>query len=280
MTAHPIPVRLVSLHVYPVKSCHRLDLTTATVGARGLVGDREWMVVAPDGRFLTQRTHPLLASVRPERRDGLLRLHCRDLAPLELPADGDDAWPRRRVRIWSDEVEAASAGAQAREWLHAALGVEAELVRSGDYTLRQPAGPWTAGRDVPVAFPDGYPLLVCNAASLEDLNARLPAPLPMTRFRPNLVVEGLSAHEEDAVEALRFGDCELRLVKPCTRCSTTAVDQERGVPAASPLEALKAYRWDRALRGVTFGQNAVIEAGRGLRLEAGMTGVARRRGDG
>jgi uncharacterized protein YcbX len=275
MTSRPIPVRLVSLHLYPVKSCHRIDLPAATLGARGLDGDREWMVTTPDGRFLTQRSHPALARIRPERLDGTLRLRCGDeLPPLELPAAGDPDWPRRRVRIWNDEVEAAVAGDAARAWLRTALGVDAELVRRGTFTLRRVSGAPPGGPDIPVDFPDAYPVLVCNTASLADLNGRLESPLPMTRFRPNLVIEGLGAYEEDDVATLRFADCELALVKPCTRCSTTSIDQERGGPAGSPLEALKAYRWDRTLRGVTFGQNAAIVAGTGRRLEAGMSGVA------
>ncbi|MCU0759711.1 MAG: MOSC N-terminal beta barrel domain-containing protein [Steroidobacteraceae bacterium] len=279
MTSRPIPVRLRSLHLYPVKSCHRIDLAAATLGTRGLEGDREWMVTTPEGRFLTQRSHPALACIRPERLGDALRLHCGALPPLEVPAGGDPRWPRRRVRIWNDEVEAAVAGEATRGWLRAALGVEADLVRRGAFTVRSASGTASGAPEVPVDFPDAYPLLVCNVASLEDLNGRLEAPLPMTRFRPNLVIEGLGAYEEDGVATLRFGDCELALVKPCTRCTTTTIDQEHGVPAGSPLEALKAYRWDRTLRGVTFGQNAAILRGSGRRLQAGMPGVALPRED-
>ncbi|MCC6173404.1 MAG: MOSC N-terminal beta barrel domain-containing protein [Gammaproteobacteria bacterium] len=277
MSRATLSIRIVSLHIYPVKSCHRLDVAAATLAPRGLEGDREWMVTTVDGRFITQRTHPALARLRPERIGPRLMLHCPGLDPLELPAAGGTNWARRRVRVWNDEVEASVAGEPARAWLHRALGIEAELVRAGEFTQRQPSGPWTGGRDTPVNFPDAFPLLVCSTASLDDLNARLPAPLPMTRFRPNLVIEGLAPYEEDAIDTLRFEGCELRLVKPCTRCATTHVDQERGEPTTGPLEALRQYRFDRELRGVAFGQNALLVAGTGRRLEADMRGEALRR---
>lgn len=277
MPATEVPVRLVSLHLYPVKSAHRIDVSAALLGPRGLQGDREWLVTDAAGRFITQRTHPALARLQPQLRDTLLLLHCPGQPPLAVPRAGSDDWPRRQVRIWDDTVEAASAGPPARAWLRAALGIEADLLRAGEFTRRQPAPAWTDGRAAPVNFPDAFPLLVTSMASLEELNSRLPQPLPMTRFRPNLVLEGLPPYAEDAIDALHFEGFACRLVKPCTRCATTHVDQELGLPADGPLEALKAYRYDRALRGVTFGQNAIILEGVGRRLTTGMAGVARYR---
>jgi uncharacterized protein YcbX len=167
------------------------------------------------------------------------------------------------------------AGVDACAWVSQAAGTEAALlVRAGSFTERQPAGPWRGDRLAPVNFPDAYPLLVCSQASLDDLNGRLPAPLPMTRFRPNVVVEGLPPYAEDDIEELRFGEVRLRLVKACTRCSTTTIDQESGETSGDPLVALRRYRFDRALRGVTFGQNALVIAGLGAALGAGERGIA------
>ncbi len=267
-------VILRSLHLYPVKSCHRIDVDHAAIGARGLQGDREWMVTDTAGRFLTQRTHPALARIRPMYTDSALALHHPQLQTLTLPRAPDGHWPRRRVRIWDDEVEAATAGAEACAWISRAVGTEAVLVRAGPFTERQPSGPWRGDRAAPVNFPDAYPLLVCNQASLEDLNRRLPAPLPMTRFRPNLVVDGLPPYAEDGIEELRFGAVRLGLVKACTRCSTTTIDQESGESSGNPLEVLRTYRFDRALRGVTFGQNALVTAGVTAVLEIGDRGIA------
>lgn len=271
------PVRIASLHVYPVKSCHRIDLAEATLGARGLERDREWMVVTPEGRFLTQRTHPALARVRPTLEDGQLVLRHPTLSPLALPAAGDARWPLRQVRIFDDEVQARVADDVAGDWISAAAGVPAQLVRADAATLRQPATKWRGGHQAPVNFPDGFPLLVCNAASLADLGARMATPVPMTRFRPNLVLEGLAPWQEDEIEELRFGSVVLRLVKPCTRCSTTTVDQESGITSGDPVSVLKGFRFDRELRGATFGQNALATAGVGARLRVGDEGIARPR---
>ncbi len=263
------PVSVVSLHLYPVKSCHRIDVDAAQSGERGLQGDREWMITDVRGRFLTQRTHPQLALIRPEFEGAELVLRHPRLAPLRLPRDADPAWEQRQVQIFDDTVDAAVACAEACAWISDAAGAESLLVRAGAFTQRQPSGPWRGDRSAPVNFPDAYPLLVCNLASLEDLNRRLPEPLPMTRFRPNLVIDGLPAYGEDEIAELRFGTVRLRLVKACTRCSTTTIDQERGVAAGNPLDVLKSYRFDRSLRGVTFGQNALLSVMTGEGLEGG-----------
>ncbi len=267
-------IQLRSLHLYPVKSCHRIDVARATLGARGLQGDREWMITDVTGRFLTQRTHPALARIRPSFTDTTLELHHPRLPSLRLSRLPDEPGRRRRVRVWGDEVEAEVAGADACRWVSEAAGTEALLVRAGPFTERQPAGPWRGDHAAPVNFPDAYPVLVCNQASLDDLNGRLPSPLPMTRFRPNLLIEGLPPYAEDAIEELRFGAARLRLVKACTRCATTTIDQESGEASGNPLDVLKTYRFDRELRGVTFGQNALITAGVGATLEVGDRGIA------
>jgi hypothetical protein len=173
------------------------------------------------------------------------------------------------VTIWDDRVAARSAGAVARRWVSAVLGTEAELVRADASTVRSAPAAWRGSIDAPVHFPDAFPILVTNTASLAALNERMPSPVPMNRFRPNLVLDGLPAFAEDELRTLRIGDIELRLVKPCTRCATTAVDQARGELAENPMPVLKTFRFDRELRGVTFGQNAVIVRGTGKMLRAG-----------
>jgi uncharacterized protein len=125
------PITLRSLHLYPVKSCHRIDLDQATLGERGLLGDREWMVTDAAGRFLTQRSFPALACIRPAFDGAALVLRHPRLPPLTLPAAADERAPRRRVRIWDDEIEASIAGPEACAWASAALGTDALLVRAG-----------------------------------------------------------------------------------------------------------------------------------------------------
>ena len=130
------------------------------------------------------------------------------------------------------------------------------------------AGPYP----VPVAFPDGYPVLICNTASLESLNRRMPKPIPMERFRPDVVLGGLTEFAEDRIDTLSFGDVVLRLVKPCIRCIITSTDQKTGERSTNPLPVLRKFRFDKKLLGVKFGENAVISAGIGSSLEVGQNG--------
>ena len=129
---------------------------------------------------------------------------------------------------------------------------------------------WTPGTQAVTEFADGFPMLVISRASLADLNARLQKSLPMTRFRPNLVIDGVDAFDEDRIHELRGDGVTIRLVKPCARCAITTTDQQTGErDGAEPLETLKEFRFDRALRGVMFGQNAIPIDGVGRELHVG-----------
>lgn len=264
-------VRIESLHVYPVKSCGGIDLPLAALGPRGFAHDRRWMVVDANGRFLTQRTHPALARVRTRLLDAELELGGDGIPPLRLPLQPAAGPAVRSVRIWNDDTQALDAGDEAARWLSAALGSDARLVQAGDVTQRQPSTEFRGEIAAPVNFPDAYPLLVCTRESLDDLRRRMPSDplLPMDRFRPNIVVSGLSAWDEDRVFELSAGALRLRLVKGCTRCVTTSIDQRTGERSSDPLAVLRPFRYDRRLKGVTFGQNAVIAAGVGAELRVG-----------
>ncbi len=258
---------LAALAIYPVKGCRRVELARATLGPTGLAGDRGWMVTRPDGRFLSQRTHPALAHIAPALTVAGLALRCPGLPELVVPADADAGL--REVTVWDDHLRATDAGEPAAQWLARALGEPVRLVRRGPATERFAARDWVGPVDVPVSFADAFPLLVCSASSLAELNARLPAPVPMNRFRPNLVIAGLAPFAEDGIRELEVGALRLRLVKPCTRCTVPAVDQDSGARSTDPAPALKAFRFDAALRGVTFGVNAVAEAAPAAALEVG-----------
>ena len=257
---------LAGISIYPVKGCRQRALVAATLGPRGLAGDREWMVTRPDGTFLSQRTHPGLARLVPELTATGLTICCPGIEPLVVAAT---AGALREVTVWRDRMLAADAGEPAAGWLARALGTQARLVRIATQTLRFADRAYVGPQDVPVSFADGYPLLVCSSASLAELNRRLELPVPMDRFRPNLVLDGLEPFAEDRLLALRIGGVVLRLVKACTRCSVPSVDQLNGARSTDPVPALKAFRYDAALRGVTFGVNAVAEAPAGARLELG-----------
>jgi uncharacterized protein YcbX len=261
-------ITLHSLHVYPLKSARGIDLAAAELTATGLAGDRRWMLVNADGRFLTQREQPQLARVRTALQGSALLLGAPGLPSLSI--DGAASGVPRRVRVWNDECEALDAGDAAADWASRAIGTDCRLVRFDARRARLSPEAWTGGIAAPNQFSDGFPLLVTTLASLAQLNGRLAAPLPMNRFRPNLALAGLEPWDEDRIAELRIGPARLRLVKPCTRCRITTIDQDSGTPTGEePLQTLKGYRYDAALRGILFGVNAIILAGVGATLRAG-----------
>jgi uncharacterized protein YcbX len=261
-------ISVASLHVYPVKSCRGIERAAVEVAEAGLEHDREWMVVSPDGRFLTQREEPRLALIDTDVDARRLRLSLASRGVMEVPLDLRGA--TREVVVWRHRCVAHDQGEESAHWLSEALGRPVRLVRF-DRAHRRPSDPAFTGRTPGYSrFADGYALLVLSLASLADLNARLPAPLPMNRFRPNLVLDGVAAYGEDAIRELRAGPVTLRLVKACTRCTIPTTDQETAVrDPHEPLRTLRGYRWDARLRGVAFGQNAIVVEGAGETLRAG-----------
>lgn len=271
---------IAGLAVYPVKSCRGIATSRARVRTRGLaleagdreLGDREWMIVRADGRFVTQREVPRLALIEVGVESDALRLSTGGRRALAVPLDTRAA-AAREVVVWNSTVRAHDAGDDAAAWLEAALGVAVRLVRF-DPTQERLCNPDRAGDSgAHIAFADAYPLLVLGAASLADLNARLAAhgepPLPMNRFRPNLVLAGLDAYDEDHLDTIEADGVVLRIVKPCTRCVTTTTDQATATRGVEPLRTLGTYRRDDLLGGVTFGMNAVVVAGVGRELAVG-----------
>ena len=256
--------RIAALNVYPVKSCRGLSLAGARVAVRGLVADidattvwdREWLVIDPGGRFVTQRETPRLALIATSIEGGALTLTTADRPPLEIslaPLQG----PTRDVVVWSSVIPAHDAGDEAAAWLASTLGRNVRLVRFDARHQRLCNPEWAGESGAHTAFADGYPLLVIGAASLEDLNDRLgdrdsPA-LPMNRFRPNIVLSGLDAYDEDHIDTLSADGVVMKLVKPCARCQITTTDQDSG-----------------RVGGVTFGMNAIVVAGQGRTLSVGM----------
>ena len=255
------------INVYPLKSARGIALPAARLAATGFEWDRHWMVVREDGLFLTQRTHPRLARIATALTSEHLLLDTQGQRTLPLPLTPcGEAHP---IRVWKDSCEGLEQGDAAAQWVSAVLGEPARIVRVPRSPPRLANPEYAGPQPAPIAFPDGYPVLVCNRASLDELNRRLPQRLPMERFRPNLVIEGLPAFEEDRIAALGIGPVWLRLVKPCVRCIVPSTDQLSGTRGLDPLPVLRTFRFDPTLRGVTFGENAVIASGVGERLERG-----------
>ena len=255
------------LFVYPLKSARGIEKTRVRLTATGFEWDRQWMLVNASGMFLSQRTHLQLARIVPEIKEGALFLSAPNLPVVRVPPNERGA--AVPVRVHRDACVGLLQDSVPSDWLLNAVGEPARLVRVPPENERT-ANPAFAGPvPAPMGFADGYPILVCNEASLADLNKRMPEAVPMERFRPNIVLSGLPAWAEDEVNTLTIGEVTLRLVKPCTRCTIPSVDQKTGQASTNPVPVLRVFRFDKALLGVTFGENAVIVTGIGKEIERG-----------
>ena len=257
---------LTSIHIYPLKGGRGLDLGASAVEAWGLAGDRRWMLVDENFRFISQREHPSMARlvVRFGPGGGLL-VSGPGHPPLPVPVpDGADLV---KVAVWGSAVLAAGAGPGADAWFSAYLGQPARLVYLDDPTRRAVDPEYGQAGDV-VSFADGYPLLLTSRDSLGQLGDWLAAdgdqPVPMNRFRPNLVVTGFEPWAEDRWRRVRIGDVPFRVAEPCGRCLVTTTDQVTGVRGSQPLRMLARHR--RFGKHLVFGQNLIPEAPGQLRV--------------
>jgi uncharacterized protein YcbX len=247
-------MELSGLYVYPIKSAAPLALDAATVEVRGLAQDRRWMVVDATGRFLSGRELPRLTLVRAQPVARGLELSAPGMPALHVATPVEAS--TLAVIVWDDTVVARLASRAVHDWLSAFLGQPVQLVHM-DASAYRAVDPDYGRPGDEVSFADGFPLLLVTQAAGDALNARLAHPVPILRFRPNLVVSGAAAHAEDGWKRVRIGAVEFDVVKPCTRCLFTTVDFERGErdPSGEPLRTLIGYR--RGERGVSFGQNLI-----------------------
>jgi uncharacterized protein YcbX len=247
---------LTALNVYPIKSAGGFAVQSWPVDDFGLRYDRRWMVVDQEGEAVTQREYPRLALARTAIEGDRLRVSAAGRAPLALPLEPAGA-VTTTATVWGDACVSSWMGERAARWFSELLGFPCSLVYMPAET-RRPADPAYAPPDVRVSYADGFPFLLLSEESLADLNTRLPDPVPMNRFRPNLVIAGEQPYVEDGLRAFRIGDLDLEAVKPCARCVLTTTDQETGFRGPEPLRTLARYR--KAEGKVLFGQNVVHRA--------------------
>jgi uncharacterized protein YcbX len=241
------------LAIYPVKSLGQVRVETLAFDALGPVGDRRWMVVDQQGKFVTQRQLARMCLIQPTLTPAGVKLEAPGMTPLEVSAAGQ---PRLPVTVWNDQCEGIDAGEAAADWLSRFLGQALRLVQFPEHQLRQ-VDPAYARPGDRTAFSDGFPLLLISQASLDDLNRRLATPLSMRRFRPNLVIAGSEPHAEDSWRRLRIGDLTLRVVKPCSRCVIPSIDPDTAEKGVEPLHTLASYR--RRDNKIYFGQNVIVD---------------------
>ena len=279
-------VSVAGLHVYPIKSCAGIELIEALLIETGIEFDRAWMLVDPAGAFVTQRELPRMVLVRPTLKTFEMVLRAPGMLALHVALDRVEA--SVRVRVWDDDVAAFDMGDLCAQWFSDFLGRPLRLVRFDPEQKRLSDHRWTGALDAENAFADGFPILVASTAGLAELNRRLVAQgqdaVTMARFRPNLVLDGLDAHGEDALDEIVFatddGPVHLKLVKPCARCPIPDVDPATGEPGHAVGDILATYRADARMNGaLTFGMNAVIVDGVERVLRAGLSGDATYRFD-
>lgn len=259
--------RIERLFVYPIKSCAGVELDQAVLTETGLDLDRAWMVVDERGEFVTQRELPRMALVRPQlkihevvlRAPGMLALHLQ-IDTVEQPA---------QVRLWDESVSAYDMGPIAAQWFSDFLGRKLRLVRFDPDFRRLSDRRWTGELEAANQFSDGYPLLVLGQASLELLNEKLAAAgrpaVGIERFRPNIVLAGLQAHDEDRIALFEVdaqAPVRLKAVKPCARCPIPDIDPATAESDTVVSQTLQAYRSDERLNGaISFGMNLIVVEG-------------------
>ncbi len=250
-------LKVTELFVHPIKSCAGNSVAAMDFDGVGPSGDRRWMVVDRDGRFVTQRTHPVLQSVTVKLRSDGLSVSRPGGESLVIESSLED---RLEVVVWKDTVEAADAGDAAAAWFSELLE---EPVRLVEQTGRRAID--AEYSDGEVGFADGFPVLLLGAGSVSQIANQAGISLDARRFRPNIVISGAEPFAEDRWRRVAIGDLVFDFVKPCTRCSMVNVEPDTQQPGKEPLRSLANYR--RFDSGVVVGQNAV-HSGHG-RIEVG-----------
>ncbi|MEM1368865.1 MAG: MOSC N-terminal beta barrel domain-containing protein [Cyanobacteria bacterium P01_H01_bin.15] len=252
---------LSEINIYPIKSCRGSKEISAEVTPKGLQGDREYLLIDENGKFLTQRQYPALARIQVTLNFDRLILQREEVDTFTLRPRKDGK--ERPITIWRDETIAIDQGDRVADWFKQALDIPDKRLRLVKQSPEhpRPVDPKYGQPEDQVSFADGFPLLLIGTASLAELNRRLreqsvPA-VPMNRFRPNLVVETEEPFIEDTWQKIAIGEVEFSVVKPCTRCIVTTTNQYSGErrPDKEPLKTLSTFR--KTAAGITFGQNLI-----------------------
>ncbi len=249
--------KISSIRIYPIKSLGGFEIDEAQIERRGLRHDRRWMLVDAENRFLTQRERPEFALFRTRiEGDFLIVFHKnRPDQILKVPLEPDVLRLKKiETSVWDWNGSAMVGEREADAFFSDFLNEKVRLAYQSEAIQRQ-ADLKYAEKGQLVSFADGFPFLLIGRASLDFLNQKLAAPVPMDRFRPNFVVEGTEPFEEDALRKFRIGSAVFEGVKNCGRCVMTTIDQQTSARAAEPLRTLASFR--QVENRVLFGQNLV-----------------------
>jgi len=278
MTTHDASATIAQLFIHPIKSCAAVAVDEAVLTPTGLQYDRHWMVTKPDGQFITQRSHARMALIVPSIQNGHLIVNAPNMPPLALSlvATGE----LTTVQVWKSTVSAFDMGDLAAEWFSLFLGEPLRLMRFNADQPRLCSQKWTGEHTATTEFADGYPLLITTSSAVDELNQKLTAQghneVDQRRFRPNIVLADLPAHDEDLIDELHL-DSEspivIKNVKPCERCPIPSIDPDTAVYQPEAVgDTLQTYRHDTRLDGaITFGMNAIIIEGAEQIVRVGQT---------
>jgi uncharacterized protein len=257
------------LCVYPLKSCQGIDLTQTEVKIKGLVSDREMMLVSGTGKFITQRQFPQLAKVQVEISGQNITLKLEDESFPSLTFAPTLTGRRLDVEIWRDRLQAIDQGDEVADWFHQLLNLDPDkvcrLVKESSQYNRILAQKYPSETDIPLSFADNYPVMLTATASLVELNHRIAEihlsqkqAIPMNRFRPNIVVSTGEPFIEDRWSLIQIGEIRFKMAKPCSRCIITTIDQKQGQKnqLKEPLNTLGTFR-QLSEQGVMFGVNMI-----------------------
>jgi len=241
------------LYIYPIKSLGGIALSSATLSDRGFQYDRRWMLVDENNCFFTQREFPEMALLQVEVMHAGLRVyHKNNIDSSIIIPFISETNETATVKIWSNECEAQFVSNSIDEWFSEMLSFKCRLVYMPDATKRLVNEKYSLNKEI-TSFSDSHPILIIGQSSLDELNSRLPEPLPINRFRPNIVFTGGEAFEEDLMEHFIINDINFYGVKLCARCMITTINQDNAIAAKEPLRTLATYRMKD--NNIFFGQN-------------------------
>ena len=241
------------LFIYPIKSLGGIAVKSAKITDRGFQYDRRWMLVDSDNRFLTQREFPQMALLQVQLSANGLHVHHKinKTTPVNIPVDSEYN-EVTTVQVWSDKCKAIFVSQELDEWFSEMLSIKCRLVYMPDSSKRRVDSRYAENKEI-TSFTDGYPFLLIGQSSLDDLNMRLTEPLPMNRFRPNIVFTGAEPYQEDKIQHFSINDIQFYGVKLSSRCVVTTIDQDIALKSKEPLKTLAGYRQKN--NNIYFGQN-------------------------
>lgn len=264
--------QLDQISIYPIKSCSGINLQSSQVLDRGFPHDRRWLLIDQEGQFISQRSTPLLGQIKISMNSSQLNVSYIGKSTLSVNFNNQSN-VRHKALIWKDKVDGLWVGRESDDWFSHVLGQQVHLIHMNDKVHRPLIKDrLPQDRSFEVSFADGYPYLLTSQSSLDDLNSRLGNPVPMDRFRANLIVSGFDAFAEDGWKRIRIGEVEFMVVKPCARCQVTTIDQETGASSKEPLKTLATYRKQDGK--VMFGMNLVALSAGSVNLKDPVTIIA------